>query len=64
MQYIILDNQTDFDGWRKAARTLVLHHVRPTDVTWTVHGNETELFAPSAPSPILEVNDGTFKVSG
>ena len=64
MQYIILDTETDFDGWRKAARTLVLHHVKPTDVTWAVQGGEAELFAPPAPSPILEVNDGTFNVSG
>ena len=35
---------------------------RPADVTWTVQGGEAELFAPPAPSPILEVNDGTFNV--
>ena len=58
MQYITLDTNTDFDGWRKAARSLVLHHVQPTDVTWTVQGGEADLFAPPSPSPILEVNDG------
>ena len=63
MQFIILDTETDFGGWRKAARTLVLHHVAPADVTWAVQGGEAELFAPPAPSPILEVNDGTFSVS-
>lgn len=63
MQYITLDTETDFDGWRKAARSLVLHHVQPTDVTWTVQGGEAELFAPPSPSPIFEVNDGTFNVS-
>jgi len=63
MQYIILDTETDFDGWRKAARSLVLHHVRPSDVTWSVQGREAELFAPPSPSPILEVNDATFTVS-
>ena len=62
MQYITLDSETDFDGWRKAARTLVLHHIGPADVTWAVRGGEAELFAPPAPSPILEVNDGTFSV--
>ena len=36
MQYITLDTETDFDGWRKAARSLVLHHVQPTDATWAV----------------------------
>ena len=64
MQYITLDTETDFDGWRKAARSLVLHHVQPADLAWTVQGRGAELFAPSAPSPILEVNDGTFNVSG
>jgi len=64
MQYITVDSETDFDGWRKAARSLVLHHVPPADVTWAVQGGEAELFAPPAPSPILEVNDGTFSVSG
>jgi uracil-DNA glycosylase len=63
MQYITLDTETDFDGWRKAARSLVLHHVQPTDVTWTVQGGEAELFAPPSPSPIFEVNDSTFNVS-
>ena len=64
MQSIILDTETDFDGWRKAARSLVLHQVQPTDVTWTVQGRDADLFAQSATSPILEVNDGTFSVSG
>lgn len=36
MYVIILDNETNFDGWRKAARTLALHHVAPADVTWRV----------------------------
>ncbi|RZI37717.1 uracil-DNA glycosylase, partial [Herbaspirillum sp. HC18] len=64
MQYITLDTETDFDGWRKAARSLVLHHVNPADVTWTVRGGEADLFAPPSPSPILEVNEGTFNVPG
>ena len=34
MQYITLENETDFDGWRKAARSLVLHQVNPADITW------------------------------
>ncbi|WP_439374259.1 UdgX family uracil-DNA binding protein [Bradyrhizobium sp. DASA03120] len=63
MQYITFDTETDFDGWRKAARSLVLHQVQPSDVTWTVKGGEAELFAPPGPSPILEVNEGSFNVS-
>ena len=29
MHTITLDSETDFDGWRKAARTLVLNDVKP-----------------------------------
>jgi uracil-DNA glycosylase len=48
MHFITLDNETDFNGWRTAARTLILSDVNPSDVTWTVRGNEPELFAPIA----------------
>jgi len=34
MHIITLDNETDFDGWRKTARTLALNDVKPSDVTW------------------------------
>jgi DNA polymerase len=61
MHIITLDSKTDFDGWRKAARALVLNDVKPSDVTWTVRGNEPELFEPSAPP--LETPQGTFNVS-
>jgi probable DNA metabolism protein len=54
MHIITLDSETDFDGWRKAARALVLHEVKPADVTWTVLGNEPELFAPEAETPLPE----------
>ena len=61
MHFIQLDNQTDFEGWRNAARTLALNGVKPSDVTWSVAGDAPELFEPSA-SP-LEPLDGTFSVS-
>jgi len=38
MYLITLDGETDFDGWRKAARALALHHIAPADVTWSVQG--------------------------
>ncbi|MBR0824209.1 UdgX family uracil-DNA binding protein [Bradyrhizobium manausense] len=38
MQLIILTSETDFDGWRTAARSLALHRIDPADVTWTVRG--------------------------
>ena len=48
MHFITLDSETEFDGWRKAARNFVLNDVKPADVTWRVKGDEPELFAPQA----------------
>jgi probable DNA metabolism protein len=58
MHVITLDSETDFKNWRKAARTLVLNNVSPSDVTWTVA--EPELYEPSEPP--LEPPHGTFNV--
>ena len=60
MHFITLDNETDFDGWRKAARTLVLNDVSPADVTWRVQGDAPELFEPTTPLP--DPPNGTFNV--
>jgi DNA polymerase len=54
-------SETDFDGWRKAARALALSGVKPSDVTWHVAGDAPELFEPTAPP--LEPPEGTFNVS-
>ena len=62
MHFITLDSETDFDGWRAAARALALHHVAPADVTWTVQGHEPELFEPASPASQLEAQ-GAFTVS-
>ena len=35
-----LASQTDFAGWRDAARTLALNGVDPADVSWTIDGND------------------------
>jgi DNA polymerase len=61
MHLITLDSETDFEGWRKAARALVLNDVRPADVTWQVEGDEPELFAPETPS-LPDAPEGTFNV--
>ncbi|HEY9451271.1 MAG TPA: UdgX family uracil-DNA binding protein [Bradyrhizobium sp.] len=61
MHHITLDSETDFDGWRKAARALALNDVKPSDVTWNVAGDAPELFAPTAALP--ESPEGTFSVS-
>lgn len=57
MHPIILSSETDFDGWRKAARALVLNDVRPWDLKWKV---QPEPFEPMAPP--LETPEGTFSV--
>jgi probable DNA metabolism protein len=58
---ISLECETDFDGWRKAARTLVLNGVKPPDVTWEVAGHAPELF--ELPVDVsLEASHGTFNV--
>src|SRR5882672_7836603 len=62
MRFISLNSETDFEGWRKAARALALNNVAPAEVTWTVQGNEPELFQPSGLAPPLETPHGTFNV--
>lgn len=49
MHHIILARETDFEGWRNAARRLVLNNVSPAAVTWKVAGDAPELFEPTAP---------------
>jgi DNA polymerase len=61
MPFISLESETDFEGWRKAARALVLNNVTPSDVTWTVQGNEPELFEQSS-SALPPETHGTFNV--
>jgi len=41
----------DFDGWREAARALVLVGAAPSEVIWEVAGEETDLFGAPAPAP-------------
>jgi DNA polymerase len=68
--FITLDSETDFEGWRKAARALALDDVAPSDVTWTVRGalqgtiqgGTPELFEPPAATPPLETSHGSFNV--
>lgn len=63
MHFITLDGETDFVGWRNAARALALGDVKPADVTWRVQGNAPELFEPTV--PLSEPPHGTtFNVSG
>jgi uracil-DNA glycosylase len=61
MHIVTLNSDTDFEGWRRAARALVQNDVRPADVTWKVAGSELDLFAPAA-SPLSDVAEGAFSV--
>ncbi|MEA2881707.1 MAG: uracil-DNA glycosylase [Bradyrhizobium sp.] len=61
MHFISLANETDFVGWRTAARALALNDVAPAEVTWTVEGNEPELFEPAELAPLAPAH-GTFTV--
>ncbi|QUS39210.1 DUF4130 domain-containing protein [Tardiphaga alba] len=62
MHTIILDGETDFDGWRKAARLLAMNAVAPADVTWLVAGgNEPELLPATQSAPLEDIR-GTFNV--
>ncbi len=62
MHHIILDHETDFDGWRTAARSLALADVTPAEVAWSVKGDD-ELFAPTATPLPPHAPDDTFTVS-
>jgi uracil-DNA glycosylase len=62
MRHITLGSETDFVGWRNAARALALNEVKPADVTWRMQGNAPELFESTTPPP--EPPHGTFNVSG
>jgi probable DNA metabolism protein len=56
MHSISLNSETDFDGWRKTARALVLNEVQPSDVTWSVRSDRPTT------DPSLETANGTFSV--
>ena len=50
MQVVRLASETDFVGWREAARRLRARQVSPEATLWTVDGAE-DLFADPAPEP-------------
>lgn len=62
MHFITLDSETDFDGWRSAARALAVNDVAPADVTWRVRGNQPELFEPPDRAPLPETGPGSLNV--
>ena len=42
MRRVVLANETDWEGWRKATRSLVLAGVAPEDVRWAVRSHDEE----------------------
>lgn len=49
MRVVSLASEIDFAGWREAARSLRLEGVEPTEVVWTVAGQDGGLFAAEPP---------------
>jgi hypothetical protein len=63
MHFLTLNSKTDFDGWRKAARSLVRNEMKPSDVTWTVRGPEPPSLEPPATDQALQTPQGSFHFS-
>ncbi len=61
MHHITLTTETDFAGWRDAARAMVLNGVIPADITWTVTGKDAELFGSETPA-LRDKTGATFNV--
>jgi len=57
-----LEAEDDFDGWRTAARALVLADVPPENVVWQIGDGATDLFG-GAPAPIAEPQQAGFSVA-
>ncbi|WP_428491493.1 UdgX family uracil-DNA binding protein [Rhodopila sp.] len=47
MQTIVLRNETDWDGWRRVTRGLILAGVAPQTLAWTIGGEATDATAGS-----------------
>ncbi len=56
MRRIVLANETDWEGWRKATRSLVLAGVAPDEVRWSVRSHDEE-------GDPLQEGAGSFGVS-
>ena len=61
MEFVGLAGETDFDGWRAAARQLLLADVRPEEVTWSV-GHDRSLLGARASGIVLSQGGQRFAV--
>ncbi|GAC1559065.1 MAG: UdgX family uracil-DNA binding protein [Beijerinckiaceae bacterium] len=64
MQYrIVLDSETDFDGWRRAARALIQANAPPQDVTFVTQADAPGLFDDAGAAPVAAAtNQPEFRV--
>lgn len=62
MRVVRLASETDFEGWRSAARALRAEAATPADVLWTVDGGQASLFPADAPQAQAS-GEGGFRVS-
>ena len=56
MRRVVLANETDWEGWRKAARSLVLAGAAPEEVRWAVRSHDED-------GDPLQEGTGSFGVS-
>ena len=63
MKRVTLASQTDFDGWRVAARSAVLAEVPPEQLVWQVEGAAADLFATDELGDVPPVDAPKFNVS-
>ncbi|HEY8002920.1 MAG TPA: UdgX family uracil-DNA binding protein [Phenylobacterium sp.] len=54
MRTVRLGSETDFQGWRRAARALRMGQVAPQETLWTVDGRGGDLFGEAGPAPCAE----------
>ena len=62
MRSIVLAHETDFAGWRAAARRLVLDDVAPEDVSWSVGSDDTLFGGELAPDDANVAAQPAFSV--
>jgi len=62
MHSITLESQTDFVGWRAAARSLIAAEVLPEDITWRVAGESGSLFDEPVPAAVPAEDRPSFTV--
>ena len=63
MHSVTLASQTDFDGWRRAARAAVLADVAPDRLVWRVAGDSGDLLATEDLADLPPVDAPQFNVS-